>query len=102
MVIGGERRAAQDTFGVVNPATGEVHAEAPECTREQLDEAFDAAAKAQLDWRTDLDARRETLLAAANTLFGAAEQLGPILTAEQGKPLKDAIGEVFGAGVWFK
>ena len=73
MTIGGERRAAPSTFGVVNPATGEVHAEAPDCSREQLDEAFEAASKAYLDWRTDLDARREALQAAANACFASAD-----------------------------
>jgi acyl-CoA reductase-like NAD-dependent aldehyde dehydrogenase len=102
MIIGGERRAAQGSFGVVNPATGEVHAEAPECTRDQLDEAFDAAAKAQIGWKADEGARREALRAAADVLFGAGEVLGPILTAEQGKPLGAAKGEVLGAGVWLK
>jgi acyl-CoA reductase-like NAD-dependent aldehyde dehydrogenase len=102
MIIGGERRAAPTTFGVVNPATGEVHAEAPECTREQLDEAFAAAAKAQIGWRADEDARREALRAAANVLFGAAEAVAPVLTAEQGKPLAQAKAELLGAGVWCK
>jgi len=102
MTIGGERRAAPSSFGVVNPATGEVHAEAPDCSREQLDEAFEAASKAYVDWRTDLDARREALRACADACFANAEKIGPVLTQEQGKPLKDATGEVFGAGIWFK
>jgi len=46
MTIGGERVATGSTFGVINPATGEVHAEAPDCTREELDRAFTAAAEA--------------------------------------------------------
>jgi acyl-CoA reductase-like NAD-dependent aldehyde dehydrogenase len=102
MIIGGVRRAAPTTFGVVNPATGEVHADAPECTREQLDEAFDAAAKAQIGWRADEAARREALASAANVLFTAGDVLGPMLTAEQGKPLAQASAEAIGAGVWFK
>ena len=102
MTIGGERHHAPTSFGVVNPATGEVHAEAPECTREQLDRAFDAAAKAQIDWQRDDDARRTALLAAADVLFGAAQELAPILTREQGKPLAAATEEVLGAGVWLK
>jgi acyl-CoA reductase-like NAD-dependent aldehyde dehydrogenase len=102
LIIGGERRAAPTSFGVVNPATGEVHAEAPDCSREQLDEAFDSAAKAQIDWRTDLDARREALMNAAMACYGAAEKIGPILTAEQGKPIAEAGIEVFGAGAWFQ
>ena len=102
MIIGGERVAAPSSFGVVNPATGEVHAEAPECTREQLDQAFEAAAKAQIGWRADEDARREALRAAANVMFGAGDKIGPMLTQEQGKPLAQASMEALGAGVWLK
>ena len=102
MIIGGERRAASATFGVVNPATGEVHAEAPDCTREQLDEAFAAAAKAFDGWRKDEDARREALRNAAKALTAAADRIGPVLTAEQGKPLASAKIEAYGAGYWMK
>ncbi len=102
MTIGGERVAAAATFDVINPATGVAHAQAPACTREQLDSAFDAAAKAYRDWKSDEAARRRALADAANVLFGAGEQLAPLLTAEQGKPLGDANMEVLGAGVWFK
>jgi acyl-CoA reductase-like NAD-dependent aldehyde dehydrogenase len=102
LIIGGERRAAQSSFGVINPATGEVHAEAPECTQAQLDEAFDAAAKAFIDWRADESVRRAALTAAANAMFGSADKLAPVLVAEQGKPLGQAQIEVFGAGAWFQ
>jgi acyl-CoA reductase-like NAD-dependent aldehyde dehydrogenase len=100
MTIGGDRRASAQTFGVINPSTGEVHEEAPECSREQLDEAMDSAAKAFIDWRTDEDARREALRACANVLFGAGAELAPILTREQGKPLSQASVEPLGAGIW--
>lgn len=102
MTIGGERVAAATTFDVINPATGEPYAPAPACTREQLDSAFDAAAKAYRDWKADEAGRRTALADAANILFGAGEQLAPLLTAEQGKPIGDANMEVLGAGVWFK
>ncbi len=100
MTIGGDSVPAADSFGVVNPANGEVFAHAPECTRDQLDAAFDAAAKAQRDWRTDESARRQTLLTMADVLMGATGELAPILTAEQGKPLGDANVEVFAAAIW--
>ena len=51
MTIAGEAVPTEDTFGVRNPATGEVFAQAPECTGHQLDAAFDAAAKAARDWK---------------------------------------------------
>jgi acyl-CoA reductase-like NAD-dependent aldehyde dehydrogenase len=87
MTIGGDTVPAADSFGVVNPATGEVFAEAPDCSREQLDAAFEAALKAQRDWKLDEAARRQTLLAMADVLMASAGELAPVLTAEQGKPL---------------
>ena len=100
MTIGGDSAPAADSFGVINPANGEVFAHAPECTRDQLDAAFDAAAKAQRDWKLDEAARRSTLLAMADVLMGATAELAPILTAEQGKPLAEAGVEVFATAIW--
>ena len=90
MIIAGERHPTEKTFDVINPATGEVFAQAPDCSKEQLDAAFDAAKKAQIDWRRDDDARRALLLEAANKLFAVAGEIGPILTEEQGQPLSGA------------
>ncbi|WP_214326658.1 aldehyde dehydrogenase family protein [Nonomuraea sediminis] len=102
MTIGGARVATKDTFGVVNPATGEVHAQAPECTHDQLDQAMSAAAEAYRSWRTDEAARRKALHAAGDLLMARSAELAPILTAEQGKPLQDATFEVIGAAIWLK
>jgi acyl-CoA reductase-like NAD-dependent aldehyde dehydrogenase len=100
MTVGGDTVPAAGSFGVVNPATGEVFAEAPECTPEQLDAAFEAAAKAQPQWRSDEAARRRVLLAIAEVLMAQAGDLAPTLTTEQGKPLADANVEAFGAAIW--
>jgi acyl-CoA reductase-like NAD-dependent aldehyde dehydrogenase len=100
MTIGGDSVPAADSFGVVNPANGEVFAHAPECTREQLDAAFDAAAKAQRDWKADEETRRQTLLQMADVMLASSAELAPVLTAEQGKPLGDANIEVFAAAIW--
>jgi acyl-CoA reductase-like NAD-dependent aldehyde dehydrogenase len=100
MTIAGEAAPTEAIFGVVNPATGEVFAEAPDCTRQQLDAAFDAAAKAARDWKADETVRRAVIQRAAEALFGAAGELGPVLMAEQGKPLSDAGTEVLASGVW--
>jgi len=100
MTIGGDTVPAEDSFGVVNPANGEVFAHAPECSRQQLDAAFDAAAKAQRDWKLDEDVRRQTLLKMADVLLASGAELAPVLTAEQGKPLGDANIEVFAAAIW--
>ncbi len=100
MTIAGEAVPTGETFGVRNPATGEVFAQAPECSREQLDAAFDAAAKAARDWKVDEAARRAALLRAADVLMASSAELAPTLTAEQGKPLGDAGIEVFASAIW--
>jgi acyl-CoA reductase-like NAD-dependent aldehyde dehydrogenase len=102
MTIAGEPAPEAGTFGVVNPASGEVFAEAPDCTREQLDAAFEAASKAQRDWKLDEAQRRTTLLKMADVLMASGEVLAPILTAEQGKPLDQANIEVFGSAIWLQ
>jgi acyl-CoA reductase-like NAD-dependent aldehyde dehydrogenase len=100
MTIGGDTVPAEESFGVINPANGEVFAHAPECSPTQLDAAFDAASKAQRDWKADEGARRETLLKMADVLLASGAELAPVLTAEQGKPLGDANIEVFAAAIW--
>jgi acyl-CoA reductase-like NAD-dependent aldehyde dehydrogenase len=102
MTIAGEAAADAGTFDVVNPATGEVFARAPECTPAQLDAAFEAASKAQRDWRSDEAERRATLRRMADVLMASNEVLGPILTSEQGKPIGDAAIEVFGSAIWLQ
>src|SRR5580692_11735466 len=100
MTIAGDVVPTGATFGVKNPATGEVFAQAPECSRQQLDAAFDAASKAQRDWKSDEAVRRQTLLKMADVLLASGAELAPVLTSEQGKPLGDANIEVFAAAIW--
>jgi acyl-CoA reductase-like NAD-dependent aldehyde dehydrogenase len=86
MTIGGEAVATEETFGVRNPATAEVFAQAPECSRAQLDAAMDSSAKAYRDWRSDEGQRRQCLRDAAGVIMAQFADLAPLLTAEQGKP----------------
>ncbi|MBO0854285.1 MAG: aldehyde dehydrogenase family protein [Nocardia sp.] len=102
MTIDGAPVEAADTFDVMNPATGEPFAQAPDCTRQQLGLAMESAMAAYRTWRLDEQARRDALLAAADALTAAVDDLAPVLTAEQGKPLADARAEVLGCGVWLR
>ena len=101
MTIDGRAVAGGAAFDVVNPATGDVVTGAPDCSPEQLDAAMDSAARAFATWRGDESARRLALKTAAGAIAGAVDDLAPLLTAEQGKPLKDARGEVLGTSAWF-
>jgi acyl-CoA reductase-like NAD-dependent aldehyde dehydrogenase len=100
MTIGGEAVPTAATFDVVNPATGRALAAAPDCTEEQLDAAMESAAKAYRDWRSDEGVRRDALRTVADVLESSVDDLAPLLTAEQGKPLRDAKREVRGAALW--
>jgi acyl-CoA reductase-like NAD-dependent aldehyde dehydrogenase len=100
MSIGGQAVGAKETFGVVNPASGEVFEQAPECSQDQLDAAFAGAKAAYRSWRSDEGDRRKALLGVADVLMGSAGELAPVITAEQGKPLADATMEVYGAAMW--
>jgi len=102
MTIAGEATPTAGTFGVINPATGEVFAQAPDCTKEQLDAAFDAAQKAQIDWKKDEEKRRQLLRDASAKMFASVSELAPLLMSEQGKPMDKAAEEVFGAGIWLQ
>ena len=102
MTIDGQATPTASTFDVLNPATNEVYAQAPECSKEQLDAAMESAAKAYRDWRADEGARRDALRQAAGVIMSASQELAPILTSEQGKPISDATIEMFGAGLWLQ
>ncbi len=101
MTIGGKPVGGAGTFPVLNPATEQEIAPAPDCSREQLDEAVAAARAAFPAWAsTPIEKRREGLLAIAGVLAAHAEDLKRLLTAEQGKPIDAAFGDVMGGAMW--
>jgi acyl-CoA reductase-like NAD-dependent aldehyde dehydrogenase len=97
MTIDGQRVSGADQLDVVNPATGEVFAAAPQCSDAQLDEAMHAARRAFRGWQLDESARRACLLRAADIVSAHAEELARLVTLEQGKILRNALREVNGA-----
>jgi acyl-CoA reductase-like NAD-dependent aldehyde dehydrogenase len=101
MTIAGEAIVGSEQFGVINPATGEVFDYAPDCSSNQLDVAMAAAEGAFESWRLDESARRTALLSCSAVIKNAIDQLAPILTREQGKPLSRAVVELKGAAKWF-
>jgi len=97
-LIDGELVPGRRDFEVVNPATGAAFARCPDATREEIDAAMAAAARAFAgEWSRDEAGRRRTLAAMSEALTGAADELGRLVCLEQGKPLAQATGEVRGA-----
>jgi succinate-semialdehyde dehydrogenase / glutarate-semialdehyde dehydrogenase len=93
------------TFPVTNPARGDVICHLPNLGRAETARAIDAAQKAMKDWATRTGKERAAVMRKWFDLMMAnQDDLGKILTAEMGKPLAEAKGEVaYGASFieWF-
>jgi malonate-semialdehyde dehydrogenase (acetylating) / methylmalonate-semialdehyde dehydrogenase len=80
---------------VYDPATGVVTGQVDFAARAEVDEAVAAAARAFPGWRdTSLAARARVLFAFRELLNANKDELAAIVTAEHGKVLDDAAGEV--------
>ena len=91
LVIGGESVDGASTYDIVNPATEEVVARAPEASVEQANAAVDAAADAFDSWsRTTPEERAELLDRAADLLDAHADELVPLVQAETGATYRTA------------
>ncbi|MEM7768556.1 MAG: aldehyde dehydrogenase family protein [Pseudomonadota bacterium] len=102
MTINGAAVAGAERFGIENPATAAVFAEAPNCTKDELNAAVAAAKAALPAWRkTSLDERRTVMQAIAGKIAENAETLARLLTKEQGKPYEAAMADVMGGAHWF-
>ena len=83
------------TIIVKNPATGEAIGEVPAMGTAETKRAIEAANRAWPAWRAMLAKDRAAILRKLNDLMLAnAEDLGVIMTAEQGKPLAESKGEI--------
>lgn len=87
-------------FDVVNPATGAPFTTAPEATRDQVDQAFQAAANAFPAWRADEEFRRAKLMEASAAIEANSQELAQILIEESGKTAPFAGFEVPVAAGW--
>ena len=83
------------TFDVTNPATGELIARVPQMGEAEAGRAVIAAHKAFKQWKRKTAKERSELLQAWHSLMQEnLDDLALILTAEQGKPLAEARGEL--------
>ncbi|MET2610485.1 aldehyde dehydrogenase family protein [Klebsiella pneumoniae] len=96
-LIAGSWRDAADgtTLAVSNPSTGATLGQIPNMGRAEAQQAVDAAAAALPDWRALTAAQRAALLKNWHRLILENKTaLAQIMTAEQGKPLAEAEGEI--------
>ncbi|MDN7023311.1 aldehyde dehydrogenase [Methanoculleus sp. FWC-SCC1] len=99
MLIDGNRcdSCSGQTFAVRNPATGTVIDTVPLGGVEDIDRAVEAGTAAFEAWSTiPARERGRILFVAAQEVRRQNRSLGALLTAEQGKPLREAIDEING------
>ncbi|TRW96034.1 NAD-dependent succinate-semialdehyde dehydrogenase [Paracoccus sp. M683] len=105
--VAGEWVNAQDgkTFAVTNPARGDVIAQVADLSRAEVTRAIAAAHAAMKDWAARTAKERANIMRKwFDLMMENQDDLGRILTAEQGKPLAEAKGEIaYGASFieWF-
>jgi len=93
--VGGKWQEAKETFDVLNPATGEVVAKVAKAGKAETNAAIKAASDALPAWRKKTGKARSEILHRWYELMIENKQfLGELMVAEQGKPLKEALGEV--------
>lgn len=98
LLIDGEfvESATTEWKDVVNPATQAVLAKVPFCTSAEVDAAVAAASEAFKTWRkTPIGTRARIFLKYQQLIREHMGELAALLTAEQGKTLPDAEGDVF-------
>ncbi|NNM14323.1 MAG: NAD-dependent succinate-semialdehyde dehydrogenase [Gammaproteobacteria bacterium] len=104
--INGEWQSdAERQFAVTNPANGREIIQVQNATATDAKAAIDAAERALPDWRKKTAKQRANILRRwFELMLQHQDELASILTAEQGKPLAEAKGEIaYGANYveWF-
>jgi succinate-semialdehyde dehydrogenase/glutarate-semialdehyde dehydrogenase len=99
MFVGGKQVEGRSgkTVDVYNPSTEELIGRVPEASADEIDEAVGVAHEAFLTWRdTPAAERAAAMMKLVNAVRANIEEIGKMLTTEQGKPFPQAKGEING------
>lgn len=95
LTIDGELVTTSARIEVVDPATAQPFVAVPDAGVDHLDRAVAAAQRASRAWRAmPIEGRQKHLLAMVAVLRDHIDELAPLITLEQGKPLGRARGEI--------
>lgn len=97
LLIAGEwvEAQARERFDVIDPATGDVVGSVPDASEPDVQVAIDAAAGALEGWKALPAIQRARILRrSADLIRERQDEIAAVMTAEQGKPLAEAAGEV--------
>ncbi|WP_102292155.1 aldehyde dehydrogenase family protein [Vibrio cyclitrophicus] len=104
LYIGGEWQAGVSTVANINPSDiSENIGNFAQASAEQVQQAISAAKHAQPEWeKTPIERKQAVLQAIGNELIARCDELGMLLSSEEGKPFAEGRGEIYRAGQFFQ
>jgi len=93
--VNGEWKSTSSTFPVINPYSGAKIADAANCTKQDTEEAINVASEAFRTWKKTTALKRAEIFQRWDALIDKNKHvLADILTAENGKPIRESKGEI--------
>ena len=100
LYIGGEWQSGISTIANINPSDITQHlGHFAQASESQVQDAISAAKKTQPEWeKTPLERKQAVLQAIGDELIARCDELGRLLSSEEGKPFMEGRGEIYRAG----
>ncbi|CCO45809.1 putative Aldehyde dehydrogenase [Vibrio nigripulchritudo SOn1] len=104
LYIGGEWQSGESTIANINPSDiSETIGTFAQASEQQTQQAIAAAKNAQKEWeKTPMERKQAVLQAIGDELIARCDELGTLLSREEGKPLAEGRGEIYRAGQFFQ
>lgn len=104
LYIGGEWQAGVSTVANINPSDiSENIGNFAQASADQVQQAISAAKHAQPEWeKTPIERKQAVLQAIGDELIARCDELGTLLSREEGKPFAEGRGEIYRAGQFFQ
>ncbi|PSW14530.1 aldehyde dehydrogenase family protein [Photobacterium rosenbergii] len=104
LYIAGEWQSGQRTVANINPSDiSENLGDFAQASQAQVQQAIDAANAAQPEWeKTPMERKLAALQAIGDELIARCDELGRLLSSEEGKPFAEGRGEIYRAGQFFQ
>jgi len=104
LYIGGEWQAGVSTVSNINPSDiSQNLGNFAQASEQQVQQAITAAKQAQPEWeKTPLERKQAVLQNIGDELIARCDELGRLLSNEEGKPFMEGRGEIYRAGQFFQ
>ncbi|CCN70758.1 aldehyde dehydrogenase family protein [Vibrio nigripulchritudo] len=104
LYIGGEWQSGESTIANINPSDiSETIGTFAQASEQQTQQAIAAAKTAQKEWeKTPMERKQAVLQAIGDELIARCDELGTLLSREEGKPFAEGRGEIYRAGQFFQ